>query len=1406
MTWLKDRQQRVLETELAAQLKPLDALLRKPAIRKIAAALTSDSEHDQPTLEHRCVSLIRISESCLSEALRIEAESSNLLIGYQQALDETERQEILRKCLFNFPNSHKSRERDLKAVNRWLDAEAIRERYSTLASQCIDEVLVCHDCVGHILRHAQQGSVLSRNILRTGIVATILAQANESQRSVIRRSALSILEALTRLVDPNFRSHVLGVKSIQQVIRWARGDGATRWVQAAALSLLALITDNERLTNVLEHILTHQFENDSMVVRAACIRLLPTLNTTERERITARAMIDPSEHVRQELARTLVNLPNFRCARVLCRLILQDRIPRVRGVALSVLVQRASHDSRFHSLTLRVLSRSLSPNQPALVIRIAIDSIRKLVISIPNERIFLLSSQLCELVASSTVPPTVSEHAAAALRLLDVEAQKELAILAQKLRTHLDLLDEGESCTVQIETPIYAVARALRIAARGDHAVALTPIKNNSFRLTRGEPRKLRLWRLWHEFRTPMPDKRKGYVHSKARAPYGPFVVPPIGMAEVTPTRVPGERVLHGRVGGWGVFLPRIDDLLTAILKHSPVFLVTSFGTIVVQRPSSLRRRFKAWLWLTHNYAKASLVRESSLEAHESAEQLAFERLIHSLGFQVHLEDRDCEIHLPQSNGALANSAVCRIDSPLISRYLSRLSPLSSWFFIPPDLLQQFFVHALSPTANDPFHLALVVWVILFFYVVRAAAIMQSIVTARNAIPLRIGGWGTRGKSGSERLKAALFHALRYDVVVKTTGCEAMFIHAQRDLPAQEIFIYRPYDKATIWEQRNMLNVAQRLKAQVFLWECMALQPRFVETLIHEWMKDPVTTLTNAYPDHEDIQGPGGEDVARVIGRFSPAGGVTFTTEEQMLPLLKDAAKKKGAKLVPVELFESDLLPQDLLDRLPYQEHPRNVALILALAEHFEIDREVALVEIADYVVLDLGVLKTYPEASYRGRRLAFSNGMSANERAGFMSNWTRLAFDRHDVDENADTVTVAVVNNRADRVARSRVFAQILVDDASLTSIVLINGNLGGLLSFITEALDRKLTQLRITGDGPKERVLERAREHLKWLKVPMRRDAVSDCLQRMLAVLNIDPERVEQILTSTTINNALNEANAVELENAFETLIPIENGAPSSALRNDVKTHILQLCHRVTRARQVLNDIQNNLSGPDEVIDNLFRKAYRELFLDRIHILWNSGATGDQVIDFMTNTVPPGVLVRIMGCQNIKGTGLDFVYRWLSIDRVRTALLRLDSHPNLRQETLAWLGSYNDFGLLDASDALSTLVDIRNRKDPSWASLEHLLYGVVTRLEQLVLEKQAKLHAVGKADLFSRVAGFFEALIDHLDSASRSKKAAQVMDDLFAARVGHGKAALLLRDITGRQKGGWLAKDIKKRLNKLH
>ncbi|WP_242515455.1 hypothetical protein [Sorangium cellulosum] len=916
--------------------------------------------------------------------------------------------------------------------------------------------------------------------------------------------------------------------------------------------------------------------------------------------------------------------------------------------------------------------------------------------------------------------------------------------------------------------------------------------------LTRGEPRGFRLWRLVHELRTPMPDKRKGWIHTSGRRFAGELIAQPVGMAEVTPTRVPGERHVYPPVGGWGPFVPRVDDLLAAAsLTRREIRLITARGTVTVRAPAALPHRLRARALLTLRYDRYAQARMRALVAQEPAEQRRFTLMAGELGFTISLGDTGGEI----------DGRPYAVEPHLPSKYLSVGLPSAlqlgrDWLTGPsvPVWLDSFFSYLVSPAGNVPTQLAWVAWLVLAYMILRAAWVMTQIERARRGIPLTIGGWGTRGKSGSERLKAALFHALRYDVVVKTTGCEAMFIHAMRDMPAQEIFIYRPYDKATIWEQRNILAAGRNLRAQVFLWECMALQPLFVDTLCSEWMRDEITTLTNAYPDHEDIQGPGGEDVARVIARFMPTDGLSFTTEEQMLPLLKDAAQRRGTNLVAIPPIDADLLPVDLLERLPYQEHPRNVALVLALADHFGVDREFALVEIADHVILDLGVLKTYPTVQYRGRSLTFSNGMSANERAGFMSNWTRLAFDKHDLDATPGRATVMVVNNRADRVARSRVFAQIIVEDIGVDHVVLINTNLGGMMQFITEGLDQRLRDLIITGDGGKERALERFDEQMKRVGVPARPGAFEDDLARMLRALPLDEEAAAAIVASPEIAGKKGEPEAIEaaVKRALEAHAP---PAGADDLRADIAHHAARLARRLARRDKARAEVEAALSrGADAEANQAFRAAFRELFLDRIAVLWDADVKGDKVIDFITREVPPGFDARLMGSQNIKGTGLDFVYRWLSVDRVRSAIQRMQSNASARREVLTFFLAYSDFGLLDCREALAAVRAARDQGGAEWAEHANLLEGAVRRLEALEKEKTAALVVTGKTGLGTKVLLRVEQLVDHLDSVRRTRWAKVVMDDLFAMRIGHGRAALLLREIVARQKGGWLAKDIAK------
>jgi len=126
--------------------------------------------------------------------------------------------------------------------------------------------------------------------------------------------------------------------------------------------------------------------------------------------------------------------------------------------------------------------------------------------------------------------------------------------------------------------------------------------------------------------------------------------------------------------------------------------------------------------------------------------------------------------------------------------------------------------------------------------------------------------WAVGERVGSPAPNASrrrCFNAVGLGVVSKTTGCEAMFLQAYPFGQMKEMFLFRPYDKATIWEQINVVRLAGRLNTDVMLWECMGLTPAYVRILQRSWMRDQFSTITNTYPDHEDLQGPAGINIPR---------------------------------------------------------------------------------------------------------------------------------------------------------------------------------------------------------------------------------------------------------------------------------------------------------------------------------------------------------------------------------------------------------------------------------------------------------------------------------------------------------------------------------------------------------------
>ncbi len=937
--------------------------------------------------------------------------------------------------------------------------------------------------------------------------------------------------------------------------------------------------------------------------------------------------------------------------------------------------------------------------------------------------------------------------------------------------------------------------------------------------LWRGDTFTHRAWRVAHELLHPAPNKRQGHGHTVGRRYEGRLRAHPWRMDEITQTTVPGERVHVADDGGWGRHLPTVDDLLDLPLSGEPVQLFSSHGVTTLTPPASLSRRIKNRLTVTRHYEKLAQLRLSSLRGREARERRRFANEVEkALGVQVAFKPYVGEA-APGRVGALfgastsdALKAFAVVEAAWLTQVMDVLVDRSDYFF--------------GTRGNGVMALAVFTAALFTLFLGDAWRKRETVRRARAQLPLCIGGWGTRGKSGTERLKAALFAGMGFDVFAKTTGSEAMFVHTTPAGASTEFFIFRPWDKATIWEQRDMAELASRMGVEVFLWECMALQPAFVDLLQNEWMHDDFATLTNAYPDHEDIQGPAGKDVAEVITRFMPEGSTVITTEDHFLPLFREAAAKKNTRLVHSPWWEAELMPQELLGLFPYDEHPRNMALVATLASELGVSRTMALGLMAEHVQPEIGVLKQFGPARVRGRQLTFINGHSANERTGFLNNWKRSGLDRRSPDGHPGRAVVTVINNRWDRVARSEVFARILVDDAAADRHVLIGTNLEGLQKYLRAALDAALDSHEVVtpddlaaGEDGLARAGARLDERMAFLRVPKPSraaffarvavwangaglgfaptEALAQAVDGALseASTELRPGRVREALTESL--GALLDAS---LPNAAAAEERGGNAAPEAvepATAAELKTHALRALARMVVAAR----LRAALPRPGEPdpqracrrFHQLYRTGYRELFLEGLVVVHDPKAKGDQIIDACAKAVPPGCEVSIMGAQNIKGTGLDWVYRWLALDRAVRSLNTLERGAGEdRQRAIEALESAGDHGILDAALCAARLPSLAERAQ-SHAEAERLR-ALASRMRALHEVKLRQLEAQRGGTRAEKWVAAAERIFDYLDSVRRRKLAERLVEDLVHERVSHARAALETRRLYERQKGGWL------------
>lgn len=1352
----------------------------------VYADIVSEVENFPPVPEGgwlgHCRRLALFANAQLAQIERFNADAALFSARYANVEDEAEQQAAVLDLAAKLGADRHRLRSDRRAFAAWFDSDAVLERFRRRVGE--RERAMAHAAersglmAAHALENGECGDdhpVLTREF--AAMLDTLRRYRGEPRvREAAHRALLHVARARGTRLDAFWVEAAL--RDTRRVaLEWREPV----WSQCIAFDTLAEISPDSFRAVLAKRMAgdgvgdTPLRRDNRTFVRRHLARLLARRVVDDKRLLDPleRLSVDGEGAVRQALAEAIPLLPPDLANAMTTRLRI-DRDPQVRAqlFADAPAMARTCGTSRYVPHILRILSRE----NDEFVLRLAMDASWRLCEHLRGEESPDFARVASDLqralidLRERVDQPKYRRWASEAFERIWLLTDDEALAIAAEARAAGEKLREGQSRRVaSLADDVLAdpdkVGRALAVLAQSDFGYDIT--ENRRPALQRGDRLARKLWRTLFELRHSATDKRQAYLHTIGRVYEGTIAAPSARMAELAPTKVPGEPLFQSEDGNWRNWLPLVDHVLSALDLGKPIRIFTSEGVTSIVPPAGFFARMRSHWRLSRDFARYADLRNRV--GHDYLRKLA------EIGVQLDFTPHASPPALEREQPFLpADSSV--------TRFFSIGAPLAMLPLLWSDLV----AYSATVFTNTLVQLAAFLLVVWLWFFGRHIALGQHARRVRSGIALSLGGWGTRGKSGTERLKAGLVNALGPPLVSKTTGCEAMFLNGEAFGDLTEMFLFRPYDKATIWEQYNLIKISRRLNARVFLWECMGLNPAYVRVLQRDWMRDDIGTLTNTYPDHEDVQGPAGRDIPIVMTEFIPQNSICLTTEEEMLPILREGAEKAHTRLRPVNWRQAGLIHQTLLDRFPYSEHPYNIALVTAMGDEMGLGHDFCVKEMSDRVVADLGVLKTYPRSRIEDRVLEYVMGNSANERFGAMGNWTRMGFAEHDLARDPQIYVSTVVNNRADRVPRSRVFARILVTDIASDKHFLIGSNIEGLIGFIEEEWAEYESSLSLEEEGknPNELFAGWARRQ----RIPLQKDDLTGLLAAMIEGVSGSVDRAAV-------------ANAVETssENALVERL-------ASHRKDGIIAHYHKLAgyyEEYEKLRGAISSAANPASHIGEV-----RAFLRGVFMAKLVPIRDYYIKGEQIVRLIAQETPPGLVNRIMGMQNIKGTGLDFVYRWQAWEAVSKACDQaVDEDEATATRGLSLLATFQEYGVLSAALVRETLdtVLLRGNLPPgiNQAQVEAIPARVA---EQVAAIPDASLGGDEGGAKTKRPAERFQAYLMQLtegfldggDAIRRRRKADRIYEAMIAEQISNPRAALELKKLTSRQKGGWLANAI--------